>query len=479
MAIIVQSPGGHCYAFGHPSVDVVIDRYENNGSTLVSPKHPSVTELNMQYAELEKELEREKRKYEMIQQEKKGKSSSSEFVPWYEQDIEWMEVEELEQYVAALVELKRKVFVRAGDLVIWGMYGIKVHNNTLNGPTNGLNFGEGIKIQNNSMNGPTNGLGFRDGINLDFGDGIKFVSNTMNGLTNGLDFGDGNNHENNTMNGPTSHQYFGDGIKIWNNKMNGPTSHQHFRDGSMIGSNTMNGPTNGLDFGDGIKIGNNTMNGPTSFYGSTVQNGQTTRLMLIQTVASEGIQDTGAIASSSDLFLMGQKIGKEQEKKGNDKDEGDGVRSRNKFEVLNGMDTDNEELDILKGGMIVDQLEINKLKNMKDGNEDIKDVLEANSGIAKDLSTKELEGTLPMKYLGIPLITKNIGISECNQLVERVKQKASVFLIPKTTVKDIEKALKGFLGCHGDLKKGAAKVAWKVICAPKSQGGLGIKRLGP
>ncbi|GJS66832.1 metallophosphoesterase 1-like protein isoform X1 [Tanacetum coccineum] len=80
-------------------------------------------------------------------------------------------------------------------------------------------------------------------------------------------------------------------------------------------------------------------------------------------------------------------------------------------------------------------------------------------------------GKLPMKYLGVPRITKNIRIAECNQLVERVKQKvndwknkalsyagrlqliasvlasihiywASVFLIPKTTVKDIEKALK-------------------------------------
>ncbi|GKB97327.1 agamous-like MADS-box protein AGL62, partial [Tanacetum coccineum] len=29
MSILVQSPGGHCYAFGHPSVDVVIDRYDN------------------------------------------------------------------------------------------------------------------------------------------------------------------------------------------------------------------------------------------------------------------------------------------------------------------------------------------------------------------------------------------------------------------------------------------------------------------
>ncbi|GJW05389.1 RNA-directed DNA polymerase, eukaryota, reverse transcriptase zinc-binding domain protein [Tanacetum coccineum] len=88
-------------------------------------------------------------------------------------------------------------------------------------------------------------------------------------------------------------------------------------------------------------------------------------------------------------------------------------------------------------------------------------------------------GKLPMKYLGVPLITKNIRITECNQLVERVKQKASVFLIPKTTVKEIEKALKGFLWCQENLKKGAAKVAWKVICSPKSQGGLGIKSLGP
>ncbi|GKD52859.1 metallophosphoesterase 1-like protein isoform X1, partial [Tanacetum coccineum] len=117
-------------------------------------------------------------------------------------------------------------------------------------------------------------------------------------------------------------------------------------------------------------------------------------------------------------------------------------------------------------------------------------------------------GKLPMKYLGVPLITKSIGITECNQLVEKVKQKvndwknkslsyagrlqliayvlasmhiywASVFLIPKTTVKDIEKVLKGFLWSQGELKKGAAKIAWKIVCTPKNKGGLGIKSLGP
>nr|GEW27740.1 RNA-directed DNA polymerase, eukaryota, reverse transcriptase zinc-binding domain protein [Tanacetum cinerariifolium] len=34
-------------------------------------------------------------------------------------------------------------------------------------------------------------------------------------------------------------------------------------------------------------------------------------------------------------------------------------------------------------------------------------------------------GHLRMKYLGVPLITKNIGISKCNQLVEKVKQKVN------------------------------------------------------
>ncbi|GJY58075.1 RNA-directed DNA polymerase, eukaryota, reverse transcriptase zinc-binding domain protein, partial [Tanacetum coccineum] len=69
-------------------------------------------------------------------------------------------------------------------------------------------------------------------------------------------------------------------------------------------------------------------------------------------------------------------------------------------------------------------------------------------------------GTLPMKYLRVPLITNNIGVSECNQL-------ASVFLIPKATVKDIEKVLKGFMWCQRDFKRGAAKVSWKDICTPK------------
>ncbi|GKA84815.1 RNA-directed DNA polymerase, eukaryota, reverse transcriptase zinc-binding domain protein [Tanacetum coccineum] len=89
-------------------------------------------------------------------------------------------------------------------------------------------------------------------------------------------------------------------------------------------------------------------------------------------------------------------------------------------------------------------------------------------------------GKLPMKYLGVPLITKNIGLQLISSVLDSMHiYWASVFLIPKTTIKEIEKALKGFLWCQGDLKRGAAKVAWKVICSPKSKGGLGIKSIGP
>lgn len=54
---------------------------------------------------------------------------------------------------------------------------------------------------------------------------------------------------------------------------------------------------------------------------------------------------------------------------------------------------------------------------------------------------------------------------------------ASVFILPKTVVKEINKHLKGFLWCQGDLTRGKAKVSWTTICKPKDQGGLGIKDL--
>ncbi|GJZ13730.1 hypothetical protein Tco_0548960 [Tanacetum coccineum] len=60
-------------------------------------------------------------------------------------------------------------------------------------------------------------------------------------------------------------------------------------------------------------------------------------------------------------------------------------------------------------------------------------------------------GKLPVKYLGIPLLAKKLGINDCQQLVD-----------------------KG----NGSNNKGRSKVAWKEVCRLKNEGGMGLKHLG-
>ncbi|GJY24381.1 RNA-directed DNA polymerase, eukaryota, reverse transcriptase zinc-binding domain protein [Tanacetum coccineum] len=115
-------------------------------------------------------------------------------------------------------------------------------------------------------------------------------------------------------------------------------------------------------------------------------------------------------------------------------------------------------------------------------------------------------GSLPVSYLGVPLITKQLSYTDCKCLIDRVQAKvtnwlnkmlsyagrlqliasilssmqvywASVFILPKTVTKEIDRMLKGFLWCQGDLSKGKAKIAWKQVCRTKEEGGLGIKDL--
>ncbi|GJU30427.1 RNA-directed DNA polymerase, eukaryota, reverse transcriptase zinc-binding domain protein [Tanacetum coccineum] len=52
-----------------------------------------------------------------------------------------------------------------------------------------------------------------------------------------------------------------------------------------------------------------------------------------------------------------------------------------------------------------------------------------------------------------------------------------VFLLPKSVVKDINRIMKNSLWSHTDESKGKAKIAWKSVCKPKSQGGLRLKDL--
>ncbi|GAV92766.1 LOW QUALITY PROTEIN: zf-RVT domain-containing protein, partial [Cephalotus follicularis] len=110
------------------------------------------------------------------------------------------------------------------------------------------------------------------------------------------------------------------------------------------------------------------------------------------------------------------------------------------------------------------------------------------------------EGSLPVTYLGLPLITKRLSKVDCSPLVERMLAKVnswvskalslagrlqlvkatltsmqtfwcSSFLLPMSTIRECEKVLRDFL--WGGPRK--AKVKWKEVCKPLHEGGLGIK----
>ncbi|XP_071739661.1 uncharacterized protein [Rutidosis leptorrhynchoides] len=116
------------------------------------------------------------------------------------------------------------------------------------------------------------------------------------------------------------------------------------------------------------------------------------------------------------------------------------------------------------------------------------------------------EGSLPVRYLGIPLVSSRLLYLDCKLLVDRVRNKindwknkflsfaervqlivsvhtamllywCSVFILSDGIVKEIEKIIRGFLWCQGELKRGKAKVLWNDVCLPKDEGGLGIKSL--
>ncbi|GKB07076.1 putative reverse transcriptase domain, reverse transcriptase zinc-binding domain protein [Tanacetum coccineum] len=116
------------------------------------------------------------------------------------------------------------------------------------------------------------------------------------------------------------------------------------------------------------------------------------------------------------------------------------------------------------------------------------------------------EGELPVKYLGVPLISSRLLNKDCKILVEKARNRigdwknkslsfagrlqlcksvilsmqvywASVLAIPMGIIYDIQQLIRGFLWCNGEYKCGKAKVAWDDICLPMREGGLSIRCL--
>nr|GEU56331.1 hypothetical protein [Tanacetum cinerariifolium] len=116
------------------------------------------------------------------------------------------------------------------------------------------------------------------------------------------------------------------------------------------------------------------------------------------------------------------------------------------------------------------------------------------------------EGTLPVKYIGVPFISSKLLYRDCKLLVEKLAGRVNdwrnkflslagrlqfvisilssmhiywdlVFILPVHIIHELEQLMRGFLWCQGEMKKGKAKVAWEAVCLPHREGGLRIRIL--
>ncbi|GJY65952.1 RNA-directed DNA polymerase, eukaryota, reverse transcriptase zinc-binding domain protein [Tanacetum coccineum] len=83
-------------------------------------------------------------------------------------------------------------------------------------------------------------------------------------------------------------------------------------------------------------------------------------------------------------------------------------------------------------------------------------------------------GVLPIKYLGVPMMSKRL------QLISSVLSSmqvywSSLFIFPIEIYNLINRLFKNFLWTRGESIREMVSVAWKEVCKPKSQGGLGLK----
>ncbi|XP_059629623.1 uncharacterized protein LOC132272506 [Cornus florida] len=114
--------------------------------------------------------------------------------------------------------------------------------------------------------------------------------------------------------------------------------------------------------------------------------------------------------------------------------------------------------------------------------------------------------SLPVKYLGVPLISTCLKSSHCSLLIEKITKRvshwssrslsyagrlqlikavlvstqiywSSIFILPKAVINELNKILRSFLWTGPEMRSTGAKVSWGKVCRPKEDGGLGIPNL--
>ncbi|KAH6773164.1 AGAMOUS-like 61 [Perilla frutescens var. hirtella] len=123
IGIIVFSPAGKVFSFGHPNVESIIDRFlatrnptpnNNDPFHLVeAQRNASVRELNLQLGHILNEVEGERKRGEGLDSMRKANQSHY----WWESPINKLGLEELEQVKEAMEELKKNVNQQAEKMM--------------------------------------------------------------------------------------------------------------------------------------------------------------------------------------------------------------------------------------------------------------------------------------------------------------------------------------------------------------------------
>ncbi|XP_058203052.1 uncharacterized protein LOC131317521 [Rhododendron vialii] len=88
------------------------------------------------------------------------------------------------------------------------------------------------------------------------------------------------------------------------------------------------------------------------------------------------------------------------------------------------------------------------------------------------------EGRLPVKYLGVPLITARLRASDCQVLLDKIVSRIQSWNNKALSYGGRAQLIHSDLFSTGiQMKSSGAKVTWEAVCSPKDEGGLGFRVL--
>ncbi|XP_047979326.1 agamous-like MADS-box protein AGL61 [Salvia hispanica] len=129
IAIVVHSLGKRVFSFNHPSTGAVIDRYLSGEREFDAAPAVNTREFNRHYSDVSNQLELEKQRRDLIEEAKRAEGGGGQVV-WWQQGVEEMDLNELEQYAEALDELLKNVDLRTNDLMISHSSSLAMQNPT-------------------------------------------------------------------------------------------------------------------------------------------------------------------------------------------------------------------------------------------------------------------------------------------------------------------------------------------------------------